>query len=181
MKKTQFLPAVLLSILVSAGNYSQAQYTESSIQLNAAKLESSAKGLFDGEEADRAALTNMKLANPKMHRDFTRFFAHATDIRVAESKNHVFVSCKVDGIMTRVMYTSKGRWLNSLKYLSPLQIPADVSAVVLNAFPRQSIRGATEVRVGNKIAHLVSIEDAKSHKTIRVIDGEYDIYKEFSK
>jgi len=38
-----------------------------------------------------------------------------------------------------------------------------------------------EVKVGDKTAYLVKIEDEKSFKTIRVVDGEMDEYESYKK
>jgi hypothetical protein len=61
------------------------------------------------------------------------------------------------------------------------QIPARVSELVQEEFPRHKINGANEIHALDKTAYLVYIEDAKGFKTIRVVDGEWDVYEEFNK
>jgi hypothetical protein len=38
-----------------------------------------------------------------------------------------------------------------------------------------------EINAANKTAYLVTIENAKTWKTIRVVDGEMDVYEDFIK
>lgn len=111
----------------------------------------------------------------------TRSFKNVADIKVTNKKDATFIYFKDAGIVTRVAYNKNGNWLHTMRSLLTEQIPARVSELVQEEFPRHKINGANEIHALDKIAHLVYIEDAKGFKTIRVVDGEWDVYEEFNK
>ena len=53
--------------------------------------------------------------------------------------------------------------------------------IVRYGYPDYSIKSVREIHAANATAYLVTIEDATSWKTIRVVNGETDVYEEFKK
>jgi len=49
------------------------------------------------------------------------------------------------------------------------------------AYPDFSIKSVREVNAANSTAYLITIEDATSWKTIRIVNGETDVYEEYKK
>lgn len=181
MKKNSFLPIIgLLSTILSV-TFSYANDPRGSAASNTYSLHKFLMPVLFDETADKKAMETLKLASTKAHKDFSKFFKNATDIHIAVTKNNTFISCMIDGIRNRVLYNSKGKWIHTLKYYSAEKLPKDVHKSIRYAYPDFSMTYVTEVQVRNKTAFLVNIEDNTSLKTIRVLDGEMDVYKEYSK
>ena len=132
--------------------------------------------------ADKLTLEKMKAQNSRMFHAFSRDFKNASDIQMSNTDdNYTFIYCRVDGIVNRILYNQKGRWQRTIRSYGENDLPADIRETVQASFPKYSIFGVTEVQACGKKAYLVDIESKKSWKTIRVVDGEMDIYKEYDK
>ncbi|HTE26026.1 hypothetical protein [Flavitalea sp.] len=144
----------------------------------------SAAAPYAAAEADLKSLTEMKTLSPKMYERFTRDFKSAYDIRVFANKNGktIQINSKTDGDMNRTTYTRKGKFLNNIKHYDFAKLPAPIADMVNDAYPRWEIfGGVAEVTVMNKVAHLVLIENKKSWKRLKVVNGEIEVYEEFDK
>ena len=127
------------------------------------------------------ALSELKETNKKVYRDFTRSFKDAQDIRVSKSGGMTNIFCTIDGIVNRVRYDKKGNWHHTIRYYFEQQLPKDVRHLVKTKYYDYSIFNVVEVNIGDKTAHLVSIEDKTTWKVIKVVDGEMEIMNEFTK
>lgn len=157
------------------------QYNETASIVKTDKMLAAAKALISGEEADGLALSKLKTVSEKAFKDFSKFYANATDIRIHNSGSNTLIVCNIDGAAARIQYNAKGRWLHTVKTYSPRLLPANVKSIVEEAYPAFRLFGVTEVSVGNKTAHLVSIENDKSWKRIKVVDGEFEVYEAYNK
>jgi len=183
MKRTHLIPTIFLALTTSTMSFAQIAHTSFRIEPGSIYefLNKAEGAVYESEESDRAALENMKLTNMKVYKKFTRSFKNVADIKVTNKKDATFIYFKESGIVTRVAYNKNGNWLHTMRSLLTEQIPARVSELVQEEFPRHKINGANEIHALDKIAHLVYIEDSKGFKTIRVVDGEWDVYEEFNK
>lgn len=181
MKKNliMYVSGFLLALVSVMG--SSAQYLKGRPVFNKDVLSESAKTLVNSEEADKFALASLKESNIRAYKDFTRFFKNASDIRLSTTTSGIFVSCMMDGIRNRVSYNSKGRWIHTIRHYGEQRLPSDVGNLVKGEYPGFAIFGVTEVNVGNKKAHLVSIENSHSWKRIKVVDGEMEVYEAYDK
>jgi hypothetical protein len=180
MKK---LSLVVLVALLAMSSFSGNLYAQSSSpnQLMFDK-ESFPKSVSNLNESDKLAMENIRLASAKMHKDFTTRFQGATNIHVGEDKRAIFISCSTGAEFNRITYSRKGKWQHTVRTYDNEMLPESIRSHVEYAYPRYSIfGGAVEVHVGDKIAYLVTIEDKKSWKRIRVVDGESDVYEEYKK
>ncbi len=140
------------------------------------------KAISNLSDADKLTLENMRLARGKMYKDFTARFKGASNINVSEKGKAVFINCSTDQGFNRIMYDNKGRWQNTVRTYDNEKLVENVRELVENAFPRYAIFGGIiEVHASNKVAYFVTIEDKKSWKRIRVVDGEMDVYEEYTK
>ena len=171
--------ASLLALFCFNGNL-QAQ-SSSSDQITFEK-ESFGKSVSNMSDADKLALENIKLASGKAYQDFTTRFKGATNINVSEASNAIFISCSTDGDFNRITYNRKGRWQHTVRTYDNQKLPENIREQVEYVYPRFAIFGGViEVHASNKVAYLVTVEDKKSWKRIRVVDGEMDIYEEYKK
>jgi len=180
MKKLSFVVFALFLALVSFNGNLHAQ--RSSSNQRGFEKESFGKSVSNMSDADKIALEDIKLKSGKMYQDFTTRFKGATNINMSQNHNVIFISCSTGEDFNRITYSKKGRWQNTVRTYDNIKLPENVREQVEYAYPRFDIFGGViEVHVSNKIAYLVSVEDKKSWKRIRVVDGEMDVYEEYMK
>jgi hypothetical protein len=180
MKKSNFTSSFVLLLGLATTNVSFDQLAMPE-NINSASLSESLKRDLGNEIADRKAFDNLKTLNLKMHKDFSKHFASASNITTTTDKEGTSIACTVEGVKTRVNYFRNGRWASTLRMLEANQIPDQLFDDVSEAYPGYKINRGKEVIVGAKSAYLVDIENERHFKTVRIIDGEYDIYQEFDK
>jgi glycogen debranching enzyme len=119
--------------------------------------------------------------NSRAERDFSERFEAADKADWVEIKEGFAAKFVNDGVDTKVFYNHKGRWFATIRIYDQYSLPKDVRKEVRSTYYDYNIYMVIEVTVGDKTAYLVKIEDEKSMKTIRVLDGEMDVYEEFAK
>jgi len=145
------------------------------------KISNATAERYVAAEADLRSLTEMKALSPKLYSRFTRDFQTAYDITVYQGKN-IQVNCKTDGDMNRATFTRKGRFLHNLKHYDYKKLPAKVSELINEAYPRYEIfGGVVEIDVMNQVAYFVLIETPKTWKRLKVLNGEIEVYEEYNK
>jgi hypothetical protein len=91
------------------------------------------------------------------------------------------VSFKKDGMSTSIFYTRTGAFDSRVNYYTEEKLPVAVRTLVKTNFPDYSISTITEVHKDNVVAHVVKIEDKKTVKTVKVIDGEWELIEDLTK
>ena len=119
--------------------------------------------------------------NARALKEFSKTFKAGTNAIWYEMKDGFTAKFKEDGIETRVDYDRKGRWVATVRTYTEANLPRDIRHLVKSTYYDYSIFLVHEVTVGDKTAYLVKIEDADTLKTIRVIDGEMDVYEDYKK
>ena len=133
-------------------------------------------------DADQLALEDIKWSSVRMHYDFTNRFKGATNIEISNSDWSYLITCTTDGGFNRIKYTRKGKWERTIRTYPNEKLDESIRAHIEYAYPRYSIFGTvTEVKTGNETAQLVTIEDQKTWKRIKVVDGELEVYEEYRK
>jgi hypothetical protein len=120
-------------------------------------------------------------ANERAIIKFGKFFPNASSESWTKTKNGFAVRFTADNMQQLVFLTKRGNVVASIKYYTEKQLPADVRMIIRYGYPDYSIKSVREVNAANATAYLVTIEDATSWKTIRVVNGETDVYEEFKK
>lgn len=81
-------------------------------------------------------------------------------------------------------YDKKGHWLASLKIYNEDKMPKDIREIVKREYYDYKIVAVVEVETiesNNKPTYIVTIEDEKNVKQIRVKEDNMDVYKEFKR
>ena len=142
------------------------------------------KYAFDEMKAEGAVLiVNIGDINARALKEFSKTFktaANASWYEMPGGKGYV-AKFNQDGVETRVNYDHKGRWTGTILTYTEAHLPRDVRHMVKSNYYDYSIFLVQEVKVGDKTAYLVKIEDEKSFETIRVVDGEMDEYESYKK
>ena len=120
-------------------------------------------------------------ANDRAIVKFGKFFPNASSESWTNTKNGFAVRFTSNNMQQLVFLTRHGNVIASIKYYSEKQLPSDVRMSVRYAYPDYSIKSAREINAANSIAYLITIEDATSWKTIRIVNGETDVYEEYKK
>ena len=119
--------------------------------------------------------------NSRAARDFSERFEDADKADWLETKEGIAAEFVNDGVDTRVFYDHRGRWFSTIRIYGQYGLPQEVRKQVRSTYYDYNIYMVVEVTVGDKIAYLVKIQDDETMKTIRVLDGEMDVYDEFLK
>jgi hypothetical protein len=171
-----FLSPLALNEAAIAQNSSPLNFTPTTVN--------SAIAPYVAAEADLKSLTDMKALSPKMYQRFTHDFKSASDIRVYADKNAktIQVNSRTDGDMNRTTFTRKGKFLNNIKHYDFARLPESIAEMVNDAYPRYEIfGGVAEIKVMNKVAYLVLIENKTSWKRVKVVGSDIEVYEEFQK
>ena len=118
--------------------------------------------------------------NTKAVKNFNKSFK-GVDANWFQTKEGSIAEFKKDGIVTRIDYDHKGRFIAMIRHYSEDKLPRDVRHLVKSTYYDYNIFLVVEVTFDNKTAYLVKMEDEKTLKTIRVVDGEMDVYEDFNK
>jgi hypothetical protein len=119
--------------------------------------------------------------NTRALKDFNKTFKGIDDANWFKTKEGFIAEFNKDGIFTRVDYDRKGRNIAMIRRYGEDKLPKDVRHLVKSNYYDYNIYLIIEVTYNNIKAYLVKIEDEKNLKTIRVIDGEWDVYEDFQK
>jgi hypothetical protein len=120
-------------------------------------------------------------ANDRVISKFQKFYPNVVGESWIKMKNGFSVRFSSNNIQQLVFLTKRGGVISSIKYYSGQELSAEIRDLVKYEYPNYSIKSVREVHACNKIAYLVTIEDTTTWKTIRVVDGETDVYEEFTK
>jgi len=179
MKKTflRYLTGFIPLIALFSSAYAQnGDFSFSSTKAKPGKF------VFNEATAEQG-LSDINIAeiNARALKEFSKTFKSAANATWYEIKGGFIAKFEKDGITTRVDYDRKGRWVATLRIYAEANLPRDVRHLVKSTYYDYSISLVQEVTVGDKTAYLVKIEDADTLKTIRVVDGEMDVYEDYKK
>ena len=136
----------------------------------------------EAADADKIALEGLRAVNEKIFAHFTRNYKTASNIRVWDVEGQTSVKFDMDGFSQNVRYDNKGKWRFSIKTYSEEKLDQGVRSSVETSFPGYMVFGfVSEIKILDQTAYLVMIENSKTWKRIRVLDGETSIYEEYIK
>ncbi|MCW3117475.1 MAG: hypothetical protein JWM28_1557 [Chitinophagaceae bacterium] len=165
------IPAIALFTNVNA------QSAKASLELNSKEY------IFNEAKANLAIANEGNTANinTRAINEYSKSFKSADKASWFEMKDGFVAKFKEDGVETKVYYDLKGRWTGTIHTYNEDKLPKDIRKLVRSIYYDYSIFQVNEVIVGEKTAYLVRIEDAATFKTIRIIDGEMDVYEDYTK
>lgn len=120
-------------------------------------------------------------ANDRVISKFGKFYPNANGESWIKLKNGFAVRFFSNDIQQLVFLNKRGGVISSIKYYTAKELPSHVLGMIKYEYATYSIHSVREVNAAAKTAYLVTIEDATTWKTIRVVDGEMDVYEEFTK
>ena len=98
--------------------------------------------------------------------------------------NCITATYKQDGISHCIYFDKKGHWVASLKTYNEDKMPKDIRKMVRQEYYDYKILAVQEVETYESHSvptYIVTIEDDKNIKQIRIGDGGMDVYKEYKR
>ena len=121
------------------------------------------------------------IVNERAKSNFNRDFRYARGEKWLEKEDGYRAKFDNSGINYMVDYDNKGNWVSTIKNYDELHIDSRIADAVRTTFLGYSIVHVTEIKKGKILVYLVKIENKSLLKTIRMIDGEMDVYEAYVK
>ena len=170
MKQLFNLHVLLVSAALLANSYLPAQTSHTTPFINSAS------------DNHSMLLAGIKAGNEKTFNHFTHAFPNAVLQNVRNEKDGLHISASVNGNTLRVRYDKKGKFASSVLSYPAADLKEQIAEQIMIAYPGYSIFGTVlDVKVINKSALLVMIENKKSWKRVRLTESGMDIYQEYVK
>ncbi|HEX5654051.1 MAG TPA: hypothetical protein VFX58_13310 [Chitinophagaceae bacterium] len=131
-------------------------------------------------ESNKAPLS-LSQVNARVLRHFNRHYSEVSAPRWFKTEKGFAVRFEKGPINSTVFYTSQGYVNSQINYYTEDQLPAAVRHLVKSNFYDYAITHVTEVIKDDVVSRLVKIAKGNLLKTIKVIDGEWEIMEEFEK
>jgi hypothetical protein len=119
--------------------------------------------------------------NEKAERNFRREFKEAYDAKWIEKEDGYRAKFVENQVKYMVDYNKKGDWVSTIANYNEDQLDTHIAGAVKTAFLGYAIVHVTEVRKGKSIVYLVKIDNQKFLKTVRIVNGEMDVYESYIK
>ena len=119
--------------------------------------------------------------NDKAERNFRREFRTVYNPKWVEKEDGFRAKFVENDISYMVDYDKKGNWLNTISNYSEDHLDTHIANAVKMAFLGYAIVHVTEIKKGKATIYLVKIDNQKLLKTIRVENGEMDVYESYVK
>ncbi|HLG39442.1 MAG TPA: hypothetical protein VI461_07230 [Chitinophagaceae bacterium] len=171
--------ASILTWAISTISYSQGQNSAAKPGSAHEEFISASKRIYAAKDSNTVLLNEL---NIKAIRSFMREYKNVSDAKwVMLDKGFSVVYFTVDSIQTSVLYNSRGlcEWVR--RDYSEDKLPRDVRHLVKRTYYDFSIYCVNEVTMNRLTAYIVALEDKMSWKIIKVIDGEMEIMREYTK
>ena len=178
MKKLLYVRLIVMtaSLFINAAVIAQSSLKD------VAAIGQPSSGITYSANSDALALASVKAANSRAYNHFTKNFKDATDIKVHAFDGFVRINYKLNGVSTSTQYNEKGRWQFTMSSYDESQLSQETRESVESNYPGFLVSGTViEVKVGDKSATLVMIENKKEWKRIRINDEGMSIYEEYKK
>jgi hypothetical protein len=177
---SRYLPGSILAIAIFSNVHAQqAGMSEKSFKLASFKFVEIPEVSADIVTVEPIA---PELITERALKNFKKSFKESSLASWYQAKDGGYVAkFEKNQIQTRVNYDRKGNWTGTIRSYREKNLPKDVRHLVRSNYYDYTIFFVDEVTVGDKTAYLVKIEDAKTFMTIRVIDGEMDVYESYIK
>jgi len=119
--------------------------------------------------------------NDKADKNFRREFKDVYNARWIEKEDGYRAKFVENNIKYMVDYNKKGDWVSTIANYSEDQLDTHIAGAVKTAFLGYAIVHVTEVRKGKDIVYLVKIDNQKFLKTVRIVNGEMDVFESYIK
>jgi len=178
MKKFLFaIVAGMISVLaVTNESYAQTQGDMASTARVKNYYENTVSGVFDNSN-------NINMVNAKALKNFRKHYK-ANNEKWVFQPNCIVACYKLDDVNQAIYYDKKGNWTGSLKVYNEDKMPKDIRKMIKQEYYDYKILAVQEVETyesKSEPTYIVTIEDNKNIKLIRIEDDQMDVYKEYKR
>ena len=117
----------------------------------------------------------------KAVRNFITKYGDVPDVTWRQSSNGAAAYFTTNDIMTSVYFHKNGDYRCIIRYYREDKLPQYIRHLVKSHYYDYAIFSVAELNENGKTIYDVKIEDKRSYKTIRLIDGEMEVSEEFFK
>lgn len=132
---------------------------------------------------DNSNILSIDMVNAKALKNFRKQY-NVTNEKWVLQPDCIVACYKLDNVSQFIYYDKKGHWTGDLKVYNEDKMPKDIRKMIKQEYYDYKILAVQEVRTYQSISlptYIVTVEDDKNIKLIRIQDGEMDIYKEFKR
>lgn len=178
MKKLLYVRLIVMStsFFINAAVFAQSSAKDVAV------IGKAASSITFNANTDALALASVKATSGKMYNHFTKNFKNATNLKVHETDGHVRINFKLNGVSTSAQYNEKGKWQFTISNYDESKLDDATRESVESAYPGFLVAGSViELKVGDKSAMLVMIENKREWKRIRINEDGMSIYEQYRK
>ena len=133
--------------------------------------------------SDNSKTLNLNMVNAKALKNFRQQYK-VNNEKWMLGADCIVASYKLDSVSQFIYYDKKGYWTGCLKTYNEDKMPGDIRKMVKQEYYDYKILTVQEVETYESHSvptYIVTIEDNKNVKLIRIQNGEMDVYKEFKR
>ena len=117
--------------------------------------------------------------NAKALKDFSKSFKNATNAKWYGATDGFFANFSDKGIETKVTYDLKGNWHCTMRTYDESRMPSDVRETVKSKYYDFEVLVIYEIAHSNNVTYIIKIQDDKTLKTLRLINGEMEVIGDY--
>jgi len=108
----------------------------------------------------------------KMEKTFKEMFPNAQHVKWHQDDKGYLVSFTQSGTTVKIVYDSKGNFMQSLRYYSEKDLPTNILLAVKNKYRGKSIFGVTERTTTDEVTYHIALSDGGTpHNVVAFSDG----------
>jgi len=124
---------------------------------------------------------HLVVLNEKAEKHFRRDFRNVSNERWIQKEDGYRVKFAGGNVKYMVDYDKRGNWVSTISNYSEEQLDSHIADAVKTAFLGYAIVYVTEIKKGKRTVYLVKIDNQKMLKTVRVVNGEMDVFESYIK
>jgi len=102
----------------------------------------------------------------KVQTTFNAMFPNAGNVKWHQDKSGYLVSFTQSGSAVKIVYDSKGKFVQSLRYYSEKDLPTNILLAVKNKYKDQAIYGVTERTTADEVSYHIIVSNGSMPESI---------------
>ena len=132
---------------------------------------------------DNSNILSLDMVNAKALKNFRKQYKVNNEKWILQPD--CIVACfELDNVNQFIYFDKKGHWTGDLKVYKEDEMPGDIRKMIKQEYYDYKILAVQEVKTYQSISmptYIVTVEDDKNIKLIRIQNSEMDVYKEFKR
>lgn len=102
----------------------------------------------------------------KMEKSFNEMFPNAAQVKWHQDAGGYLVSFTQAGMQVKIIYSNKGKFIQSLRYYSEKDLPTNILMAVKNKYQGETIYGVTELTTANEVTYHITLAGKDAPQSI---------------